>query len=341
MKQYYFFFVFKYRFRRAAFNNFLKLKKIKNYRIIDLSGPFRYYLISKILIMLVQIFSNKFSNFILISCDGLPFLKKNSVNIWFGGTSLKIPKKYTQYKNNLPMIKNFIFKEKNFINLYPYNLKKIKFRGEFKIVYASALKLQTSNTTLKIWKNNKKKILKNLSLIDDKKFWKKNKLNQSDKKHNIYLEINNLIRLNVIKEVNKKFKKDFLVVGTEWKKHINNSIPNNYDSEYIRNLYNGNLCLDFGSRWGDNPLYPRSIEIIEAGGLLLQSLKPDATNAFGDLKSFITFNSVNDLLKKIKYYKKNYNFLVSNYEKFSYLFLNKNKNYDNLTAIKNIAKKNS
>ena len=60
MKKYYFFFIFKFRFRRAAFNNFLKLKKIKNYKIIDLSGPFKYYLLSKILIMIVQIFPKRF-----------------------------------------------------------------------------------------------------------------------------------------------------------------------------------------------------------------------------------------------------------------------------------------
>ena len=341
MKKYYFFFIFKFRFRRAAFNNFLKLKKIKNYKIIDLSGPFKYYLLSKILIMIVQIFPKKFDNFILISCDGLPFIKINSVNIWFGGTSLKIPKEFNKYSNNLPMIKNFIVKEKNFISLYPCNLKKINFKKKFKIIYVGALKLQTSNITLKIWKKNNNAILNNLSLIDNKKFWAKNKLLQSDNIHKIYLEIKNLIRLNVIKEINKKFRDDLIVVGTDWKKHINNSVPSNYDTNYVRSLYDGNICLDFGSRWGDNSLYPRNIEIIEAGGLLLQSLTPDSTTAYGNLTNSVTFNSVNELVKKIINYKKNYNLLVFDYKKFSSLFSNSSKNYKTLTIIKNISKKNS
>ena len=340
MKKYYFFFIFKYRFRRAAFNNFLKLEKIENYRIIDFSGPIKYYLFSKALIALVQLFPNKFDNIVLISCDGFPYLEKNAVNIWFGGTSLKIPKQFIFFKNNLPMIRNFIVKEKNFISLYPNNLEKINFKKDFKIIYIGALRLKTSETTLKIWKKYKKMILQDLSIIDKKKFWKKIKIKRSDQIHNLYLEIKNLVRFHIIKEVNKKFKNDFVVVGSDWKKYIKNSKASNYDVEYIRKLYNGNICLDFGSRWGDNSLYPRSIEIIESGGLLLQSLQPDSFISFGNLKNFSTFNSTDDLIKRITSYKNNFNSLVVNYNKFSNFFNNDRLNYKTLTSIKRISKNN-
>ena len=36
----------------------------------------------------------------------------------------------------------------------------------------------------------------------------------------------------------------------------------------IQSLYNGNICLDLGSSSGSLTLYPRSIEIIESGGLI-------------------------------------------------------------------------
>ena len=164
-------------------------------------------------------------------------------------------------------------------------------------------------------------------------------LKKTDKIHNVYIALKSLIRLYVIKEINKKFKNDLIVVGSDWTEYIKNSAASNQDINYIRDLYSGNICLDFGSRWGDNALYPRSIEIIESGGFLLQSLKPDSNKAFGHLKNFNTFNSVKDLIKKIKIYKKNYNLLNSNYKKFYSYFSNENLNYKTLTTIKNLSKK--
>jgi len=338
MKKYYFFFIFKYNFRKPAFNNFLKLKKIKNYRIINLSGPLKYYLLSKVLIKLVQLYPKKFDNIILISCDGRPFIKKNAVNIWFGGTSLRVPRKFNVYKNNLSMIRNFIIKEKNFISFPPVNIQKINFKKNFKIIYIGALRDKISKISLKIWKQHKKKIFKNFSIIDDKRFWKKISFRKSDQIHNSYLDIKNLIRLNVIKEINKKFEDQSVVVGNDWKKHIKNSIPSNYDVNYIRDFYNGNICLDFGSKWGDNALYPRSIEIIEAGGLLLQSKQADSSSAFGKAKKISTFNSMDDLIKKITHYKKNFNSLIFDYKKLSNFFLNSKLSYKTLTKIKQISK---
>ena len=36
----------------------------------------------------------------------------------------------------------------------------------------------------------------------------------------------------------------------------------------VNKIYKGNLCLDTGSIMGSRSLYPRSIQILESGGLL-------------------------------------------------------------------------
>ena len=339
MKKYYFFFIFKYRFRRHAFNNFLKIKKIKNYRIFDLSGPIKYFLFSKILIFITKIFNKKFNKFIFISCDALPLIKNNGVNIWFAGTSLRVPNEYKKLKNNIPMIRNFIRYEENFISLFPRNLKKVDFKKQFKIIYIGGLKVNNSKISLKIWKKYKLKILNNLSLIDDKIFWKNLKIKNKDDIYKIYLDLKYLIRLNVIIILKKKFKKDLIIVGNDWKKYIKDSLPSNHNIDFIKSLYQGNICLDFGSSWGDNSLYPRSVEIIESGGFLLQSLQADSSKKFKSLKKITNFDSVKDLIKKISLYKEDYNNLNLNYKKIYSFFSSDMKNYRTLTQIRNISKK--
>jgi len=338
-KKHYFIFVFKYRFRKVAFNNLLKFKKIKNYRLIDLSGPYKYFLFSKLLIFIIDSFPKKFKNITLISCDGLPFIKKNAVNIWFGGTNLKIPNQFKSYKNNIPMIKNLIVKEKNFVNFYPCDLKKIIFKKNFKIVFVGRLNLNNSIEIKEIWKKYNKKIMNNFSLIEDKIFFKTIGISEIDHQKNIYLGLKSQIRLDIMKKINKKFKNELILVGSDWSAHIENSINDNHNVKFVRNLYKGNLCIDIGSRWGNNCLYPRSIEIIESSGMLLQSQQPDTKNIFGLNAKFIGFNSYQNLLNMILMYKKNHNFLNFNYKKIYSLFENNEKNFQTLKKIKKISNK--
>ena len=65
-------------------------------------------------------------------------------------------------------------------------------------------------------------------------------------------------------------------------------------------MYNGNLCLDFGSKWGSEALYPRSIEIIENGGTLLQAEQKNSKEIFGKNSKELIFSSVIDLKKKFQ-----------------------------------------
>ena len=80
-------FIFKRRFRRSALNNFLSVKKVKDVSIINLSGPI-LYLVGKLLYFFLR--SKKV---IFISCDGEDYLYReaNSINLWMGGTTNKIP----------------------------------------------------------------------------------------------------------------------------------------------------------------------------------------------------------------------------------------------------------
>ena len=341
MKKNYFIFVFKQRLRKVAWNNFLKIKKIKNYRIIDLSGPIKYFLFSQLLIFIINLFHKKLDNFILISCDGLPFIKKNGVNMWFGGTRLKIPTEFKKYQNNLVIIKNILHTKKNFVTLYPKILDNVTFDEDFKIVYASSIKLNYSNASKDIWKRYKDIIVKDFSLIDKNKFWLQKDLKKLDYKQDIYRDLKSFLRIYIIKEINKKFKKELIIIGDDWKSYIKNAKSSNHDLRYLRNIYKGNICLDFGSRWGDNVLYPRSIEILESGGYLLQSTQSDSIKSFGYLKISNNFNTIKDLIIKLNLFKQNNKLLNQNYEKILNYYKNDILNYKTLTIIKKISKKNS
>jgi len=340
MKKKFFFFIFKYKHRKNIFNNFLKIKTINNYRLYDLSGPYKYYFFSKIISYLVQKFNIFFKNIYLISCDGKPIIIKNGVNIWFGGTSHKVPEQYKNLKNNCHVFENFIKKEENLIKLFPANLKLISPNKNLKIVFIGTFNFNKHKIVNLIWKNEKNKILKNYNLIEKKSFWKKYKLEKHKKIITYYLGLKDLIRFHSIKKLNNVFKKDLVIVGTAWKPYIKSSLNNNHDPEYIRSLYKGNICLDFGSKWGDSCLYPRSVNIIESGGILLQVKQSDSKIIYHNIYNDMSFNSFNDLTKKINRlidYKKISNNLYFNQFK---IFNNKNLNYKTLQNISKISNKN-
>ena len=332
-KKKYFIFVFKHRFRKIAFNNFLKIKQIKDYKVLDLSGPFKFFFFSRLLIFVVNLFPKIFENVTLISCDGRPFIKKRAVNIWFGGTNLKIPKHFQSYNNNIAMIKSSIDDKRNFVSLYPYDLKKNIFNKNFKIVFIGRLNLSNSPEVKAIWNKYNRDIINNFLIIENKKFFQTIGIKKIEHMKNIYLGLKNEIRLNIIKKLHKEFKDDLIVVGNDWESHIENSIKDNHDIKFVKDLYKGNLCVDFGSKWGNNSLYPRSIEIIESSGVLVQCQQPDTNDIFRDTAKFVSFNSYQNLSNIILMYKKDHKKLNLNYEKICSLFNNNEMNYKTLTKI--------
>ena len=323
------FFIFHFRYRQRTLNNILKRRKIKKYFLINLSGPV-YSVLGKILLFF------KLGKF--ISCDGEPFIKKTGINLWMGGTDVKIPNDFKTFHNNCVVMNNFFLGKKNLIQFYPTLIKKVQFSSKFKIVYIAESILDNDKVIDNLWNVQKDKLLKNYSLIDDREFWKDFIHLDLITLQTYYIKLKSRLRYHSIVMLNEKIGERLILVGNNWQTNIKNSIKTNFNKNFIESLYKGNLCLDFGSKWGNLSLYPRSIEIIESGGLLLQSLQSDSKDIFGDNFKNITFNSFENLLEKIEMFDKNPDYLNTYNNNLIKRFENDNLNYNTLDKIWEISK---
>ena len=293
----YVFFIFESKHRHSAFNNFIKIKKIKNVRFFDFSGPF----LSKLGKFIYNL--NLSENFYFISCDGDPFLrKKNSANIWFGGTKFKIPDKYLDCQNNFVTATNYFSETKRFIQFYPCLIKKKIIKKETKIVIMMNLLKINEKFSTKIWLVNKKILLNDLSYIETEEFWRNQNLDGlTDKeKQKVYINLKVLLRIELIKEIKKEFDKELIVVGNDLKTLFPDALDSNYQSSYIQNLYNRNICIDLLAKDGSECLYPRSIQIIENNGLIFQIYSKFSANFYEKYTPLITFNSKQEMIIKLK-----------------------------------------
>ena len=297
------FIINRYKYRKLAFNNFLKTKNLNNHRLIDLSGPFLSWLGY---LMFKLDLSDKFK---FISCDGWPFLsnEKNSINIWFGGTSLKIPKILQKYKNNYVTARTLFTNTKNIIQFYPYKIKKMKSHKKTKIIIALSCKTVEDSRALKIWNENKNKILSDLSLLEKEMFWSNIGINDLDnkKKHSIYIDIKSLVRIHLLKVIKHTFKDLCIFIGNDLKKYFPDALGSNFKYGYLKSFYDGNICLDFLAKDGDQLLYPRSIEILESGGVLFQIETENSKELFGKYKDNLSFNSISEMTTKLENLLKN------------------------------------
>ena len=77
-------------------------------------------------------------------------------------------------------------------------------------------------------------------------------------------------------------------------------------------MYKGNICLDLGSIEGSISLYPRSIQIVESGGLIIQSIQSDNKKVWKNIHNKILFNNLSDLISLIEKLldNKNYSFTL-------------------------------
>jgi hypothetical protein len=314
------FLIFKRRYRKIAMNNFLYSKKIGSYRIVNLSGlilSYIGYLIYKL---------NISKNFKFISCDATPFLEneRNSLNIWFGGTNYKIQNAYKSYKNNFVVTASIFTERQNFIQFYPCKLiKKVTFNNP-KIAIVMKVTNKSSEEVKLIWEKKKTLLTKNLSLIDNEKFWNFLK-GDNKKKQSIYIGIKNLLRIHLVKKIKEKFKDKCIIVGTEWKDIFEDSLESNFDLNFMKKIYRGNICVDFLPKDGDEVLNTRSIGIIENGGILLQAKNFNSDIFFQELSNLITFNSERELLDLLEKWLSSQD-LSNLYEMFLNKFQNKNLN---------------
>ena len=72
-----------------------------------------------------------------------------------------------------------------------------------------------------------------------------------------------------------------------------------FNLEKVKEIYKGNLCIDTGSIMGSLSLYPRSIQILESGGLLIQTKQFDSNFIWGNLYEKVISNDIENLLSNL------------------------------------------
>lgn len=279
-------------YRKNNLNNFSKLLFLNKYLIFTFSGPFYY----------VGLILKSLNIFKTISIDGDPVVYKNKgFNFWLSGTTEKIPEKYLNFKNNYLNVKAVFHNKDKIFQLYPLINKKINLSNEIRIIYLSSCNLRKPNITSKFVNLYEKSLNKNLTQLDEYTFWNNNNLKDYSEKNKYYiyrdLKLNQ--RVNLIRFIMTKYSKNIDLFGDDWGKYIQNYKKTCFVSREIRNMYNGNICLDFGSSSGSITLYPRSIEIIENGGLLLQLKQINSKFIFKENENYFTFSNMEELDKKI------------------------------------------
>ena len=299
----YIFLIFRSNYRKSTIGNFGKSNSFGDIKLISLSGR-----IKSIFGRILYFF--KIGKF--ISVDGDPFLRdeKNSINIWFTGTSLRITKKYKDFKNNYVNMDNpIIDREKKLFKFMPIIHNRKQIRKDRKIIFMGKIFFQPKKNELLSQEeliSCENDLLNDFSFIDNLDFWKrfKKQNNQTDKFEN-YRILKTFLREKVILEINKNFKDSFLVYGenindsyTKFKKPV-------FDLNKVKKIYEGNLCLDTGSIMGSLSLYPRSIQILESGGLLLQTKQIDSKHIWNNLSEKIISNNLEKLLADLESFLSN------------------------------------
>lgn len=294
------FLLFKNNYRLNALGNFAKSNKYGDILLISLGGRFKSF-IGKILYFF------KLGKF--ISIDGDPTLNDEnfSINLWFTGTSLKISKNLKYLNNNFVNMSNPVIRqEKKIFQLYPIIKENFNINQKPKIIFMGKLFFKPGNSNLidsEMLMKNRGEIINNFSLLDDYKFWNKINNQQDDMlKFENYKIFKTYLREQIILGVKRKFKNSFLIYGEDNKKIGIDFFKPIYNEKKIKEIYQGNICIDTGSIFGSLSLHPRSIQIIESGGLLIQAKQNDSDSIWGELSKKVVFNDLNSLLQILEKY---------------------------------------
>ena len=297
------FLVFRNNYRFSALGNFAKSRKYGDVLIISLGGKFKSIIGS----CLYYLGIGKF-----ISIDGSPFLenRNNSINFWLTGTSLKILNKYNNYKNNFVNMSNpIIGKEKKIFQIYKIIKKNYKINSLTKIIFMGKFHFypkEKNFVNAKFLKENKNRLIRDFSLVDKNKFWSKIYSNKNSLiNFENYKIIKTYQRELIISKIHKNFKNFLYIFGESSKKskfHFHKPI---YDNSKVQSIYSGNICIDTGSILGSMSLHPRSIQIIENGGLIIQTKQQDADIIWGEMNNKIIFNNIDKLIESLDLYLSN------------------------------------
>jgi hypothetical protein len=310
------FFSFRHRHRYKDLNNFLNSRIYGKYLILNLGGAFKHF-IAKLLIFL------KIGK--AISCDGRPVIadKSRGINFWVRGTILNIPKSLRNLNNNFVTIYHSVLQNDKIFQIYPINIKKNRIRNNLKIIYMSRVNIKTDLEEKSIWEKYKFQIIEDFSLIDSSEFWEKVVSNNNEeKKLALYRKLKLLLRFNIIKNLKERFNKELNLIGNDWNLYSLNSLPTNYNIKKNKKIYKGNICLDLGCIEGSSSLYSRSNQIIESGGLIIQSFQCDGKKIWGNLHNKILFKNLPDLITLLEKLLNDKNYcstlLQEIYENFRY-----------------------
>ena len=319
------FFSFKSRYRKMLFNNFIQNNIYGKYIVINLGGPIRHYLAKFFLYLGIGRG---------ISCDGNPLITDISkgINFW-SRNSIHLPKDEKKLNNNFFAIRNNHITQNNIFQIYPVKMLKSKLNKNPKIIFVSKMDTKTTTEEKKIWDLNKDRLLENFNLLDDVDYWNKNILNSVDgnKKYTIYVKLKLLLRFEIIKLFKDRFGKQMVIIGNDWNDYNLKSEPSpaigsyEYNLKSIYNIYKGNICLDLGSLVGSISLYHRSLQIIEAGGLIVQSTQSDSKEIWKNLHDNLIFNNINNGILLIEKILNDNKFSTSLFNEIYYKF-NKSEN---------------
>jgi len=284
---------FRHRHRQKELNNFLKSRFYGDFLLLNFGGPFRYIL-SKIFTLL------KIGK--AISCDGRPIIKDKSdgINFWMRGTYINIPKDMRSLNNNYVTIANPVLKNNDQVfRIYPLDITRSKIQNEPHLIYASKT-INKNNKNLSIWEKFKVQIMNNFTLLDDNNFWNSNfPKNSEEDNFFLYTDLKTHLRHEMILHLKKKYNEKMILIGDDWKDYFNDAQSSIFNVNKLKNIYKGNICLDFGSTLGSVSLYSRSNQIIESGGLIIQSKQKDSGEIWKDLSNKITFTNYSGLIKII------------------------------------------
>ena len=291
------FLIFRNNYRKSSIGNFGKSNTYGKIKLVSLSGRIKS-IFGKMLYFL------KLGKF--ISLDGDPFLKneKNSINIWFTGTSLRIAKKCLNFKNNYVNMNNpIIKKEKKIFPFLPIIQKGNHIKKDRKIIFMGKIFFQPKNNNFlneEELNNCKDNLLNDFSLLDNQDFWSKFKKQNNDViKFENYRILKTFLREKVILEIIENFKDNFLIYGQNMKDNDIKFMNPVFNLDKVKKIYKGNICLDTGSIMGSLSLYPRSIQILESGGLLLQTKQNDSQQIWGDLSEKMISSNLENLLSQL------------------------------------------
>ena len=111
--------------------------------------------------------------------------------------------------------------------------------------------------------------------------------------------LKHFLREKVILEIIENFKDNFLIYGQNMKDNDIKFMNPVFNLDKVKKIYKGNICLDTGSIIFSLSLYPRSIQILESGGLLLQTKQNDSQQIWGDLSEKMISSNLENLLSQL------------------------------------------